>query len=491
MRIRLIASFLLLVLVTTGVFVFVVVRQNTQEVRNFISRGGLTGSEQVITALEDYYRDNGTWEGVDDVLRQAPQIPGRGVWASQNLDSQIDETQSGGYQVGRNQGHSSNQGLSRMELLLADESGTLVANTSDRSLSTSERLTSVELQRSVPLEVNGKIVGYLLREGGEVFTASTQISLLSRLNIAAIVAVAVAGVVALIFALILSYSLVRPVQALQAAASRLATGDLSQRVRVKGKDELADLGRTFNQMAESLQSAEKSRRAMTADIAHELRNPLAVQRAYLEAVEDGVYPLTPDSLSAIEEQNQLLTRLVDDLRMLALADAGKLELERRLVDFPGLVRQIATRFELQAREHDIYLSLSLEECPPVLIDPQRIEQILHNLFSNALRYTPRGGEIHVKMLVEMDSPFGASKTGKICKLKIHDSGPGIPVEALPLVFDRFYRADKSRTRAEGGTGLGLSIARELAQAHGGDLTAINHPQGGAVFTLSLPIAVNS
>lgn len=495
MRIRLIASFFLLVLVTIGVFFFVTVRQHTQEVRNFIARGGLTGSEQVVSVLEEYYLDNGTWEGVTDVLRRAPQVPRSGMWSSLNVESQAEGPRSGGYQAGRNQDQASNLAMSRTDLLLVDNNGNLVANTSDRALPLGEHLTSVELQRSVPLVVNGNTVGYLLREGGEVLTDSTQISLLTRLDNAAIVAMLVSGIVALILTLILSYSLVRPVRALQTAASRLATGDLSQRVQVKGKDELADLGRTFNQMAESLQNAEKSRRAMTADIAHELRNPLAVQRAHLEAIEDGVYPLSSDSLNTIDEQNRLLTRLVEDLRMLALADAGKLELERTLVDFPGLVSQVATRFEPQTMERQINLILSLNKCPPLMIDPQRIEQILHNLFSNAIRHTPQGGEIHCRISIDFDSrpgeraeyPPSGIATVNTCHLQIHDSGPGIPDEALPLLFDRFYRADKSRARSEGGTGLGLSIARKLAQAHGGDLSAANHPKGGAVFTLSLPI----
>ena len=487
MRLRLIAAFLLVVLVTIGLFVFLIIRQNTREVSNFITRGGLTGSEQVITALEDYYRENQTWEGVEDTLQEAPQMPRLGMWSSHEVETQSDHSQAGGFQAGRNQGTVGNQAISRMDLLLVDENGNLVASTGDRLVSPRERLTKFELQRSVPLEVNNRVVGYLLREGMEVFNNATQVSLLSRLNQAAVIAVVSAGMVALILALILSYSLVRPVRALQSAATNLAAGDLSQRVQVRGKDELADLGRTFNQMAESIQMAENSRREMTADIAHELRNPLAVQRAHLEAIEDGVYPLTLENLNAIIEQNHLLTRLVEDLKILALADAGGLELERRFVDIQELIRQVVARFELQAQEREINLSLSLAESPPLLVDSQRIEQILHNLLSNALRHTPKSGKIHLKSWLDEKESAAGSISVKTFLLQIHDSGPGIPGDSLSRVFDRFYRADKSRTRLEGGTGLGLSIARKLAQAHGGELTAANHPNGGAVFTLSLPI----
>ena len=303
MRIRLIASFLLLVLVTIGVFIVVTVRQNTQELNNFVARRGLTGSEQVVSVLEGYFRDNGTWEGVGDLLLKAPQVPRWGMWAPP-----LSEDQTRELQPGKNREQGLNAPSSRMDLLLADGDGNLVAKSGMSPYRLGKHLTRVELQRSIPLKVNGKTVGYLLSGSGEVITAATQISLLSRLNRAAVLAVLIGGSAALILAMVLSYSLVRPVRALQLAASRLATGDLSQRVRVRGQDELADLGRTFNHMAESLQDAEESRRSMTADIAHELRNPLAVQRAHLEAIEDGVYPLTSDSLNIIEEQNRLLSR---------------------------------------------------------------------------------------------------------------------------------------------------------------------------------------
>jgi signal transduction histidine kinase len=204
-----------------------------------------------------------------------------------------------------------------------------------------------------------------------------------------------------------------------------------------------------------------------------------VQRAHLEALEDGIYPLTLESLKPIEEHNHLLTRLVEDLRMLALADSGQLDLVRTPTDFLALVQRVTDRREPQAGERQIQIQLALaESCPPLSLDAQRIEQILHNLLDNALRYTPDGGIIRVGCEINADQ----------CLLSVHDDGPGIPPEELSLIFERFYRADKARTRADGGTGLGLSIARKIAQAHSGEITAANHPDGGAIFTLRLPIA---
>jgi two-component system OmpR family sensor kinase/two-component system sensor histidine kinase BaeS len=250
---------------------------------------------------------------------------------------------------------------------------------------------------------------------------------------------------------------------------------------VHGSDELATLGRAFNNMADSLQKAEQSRRALTADIAHELRNPLAVQRANLEALQDGIYPLTSENLAPVLEQNHLLTRLVEDLHTLALADSGQLRLERRDIDFPSLAGKVVERFVPQAASREIRLSYDKVPIPPLSIDPTRVEQILNNLLSNALRYTPGGGDIAVSVSGVTPQLPGA------VQLRVHDSGPGIPAEALPHVFERFYRADRSRSRGEGGSGLGLAIARQLAEAHGGTLEAANHPEGGAVFTLTLPM----
>jgi len=470
MRLRLIASFILIVLVTIGVVILVTGRQTAQEVRNFMFRGGMTGSEEIVSALEAYYETHHTWTGAGEVLRNMPLNDRQGMW---------------GPRLG---GDSKNQQLPlAFQLRLTDENGNVLTNT--RGNQSTEKLTQLELRRAVPLEVKGKTVGYLIPEGNQFFTQANEISLLSRLNRAAIIAVVVAGFVAVLLALILSYSLVRPVRALTTAAANLAEGDLTQRVPVQGNDDLAILGRTFNRMATSLQKAEDSRRALTADIAHELRTPLAVQLAHLEALEDGIYDLTPANLIPIEEQNRLLTRLVEDLRTLALADSGHLTLEITPTDLSALIQRVTSRIEPQADDRQIKIQLNLDEsCPPLPIDSQRIEQILHNLLNNALRYTPAGGVISLQSSVTgLRSPGrGKPNTENRVLVSVRDFGPGIPEDALPHIFDRFYRADKSRSRAEGGIGLGLSIARKIAQTHGGDLTAANHPDGGAVFSLTLP-----
>jgi signal transduction histidine kinase len=372
-------------------------------------------------------------------------------------------------------------GMMGQRLRLADDDGSLIADTASPGLSGTApgiQLTRREMDSAVELRVDSQVVGYLLGEGGMGFNQGDETFLVNRISNAALIAGLIAGVLALVLASILAYRLLRPVRELTLAAKSMAFGDLSQRVPVRGDDELATLGVAFNQMADSLQHAEQSRRAMTADIAHELRNPLAVQRANLEALQDGIYPLTPEHLAPILDQNQMLTRLVDDLRTLALADSGRLDLVRTPTDLSSLVKRIVERYSPQAAARDIQIASHISENSPNLsLDAQRIEQILNNLLDNALRHTPDGGKVEVSL---------ASSAQQVV-LSVHDSGAGIPEDSLPYIFERFYRADRSRSRSEGGTGLGLAIARKIAEAHGGTLTAANHPQGGAVFTLELPL----
>jgi len=456
MRIRLIASFAIVVLVSIASVVLIARQSAANEVRAFMFRGGMSGVDELANTLEEYYATNGSWQGVRAVL---------------------EATASGwGHGGGMGMGQQGLGGMMSQRLRLADAQGNTIADTNPGDSAVG--LTRAELARAVTLQARGARVGYLLAEGGMAFSRGDETRLVSRINRAALIAGLIAGGASLLLALGLAYRLLRPVEDLTRAAEHMAKGDLSQRVPIHGDDELAMLGKTFNRMADSLQRAEESRRAMTADIAHELRNPLAVQRATLEALQDGVYPLTPENLAPILEQNALLNRLVEDLRTLALADAGQLNLEITSTDLAALVGRVVERFSAQTATHSIEITIqpASDPLPPIPLDPLRVEQILGNLLSNALRHTPPQGRIEIAL----------ARTSTAIQLSVHDSGAGIPPDAFAHLFERFYRADKARSRSEGGTGLGLAIARQLAQAHGGDLTAANHPGGGAVFTLRLP-----
>ena len=470
MRLRLILSFIFIVLVAVASVVLIASQNTASEVRAFMFRGGMTGTEGLVVALEEYYQTNQTWQGVENLII----TPGMGQGMGHS-------GQGSGQGTGANLGG----GMMNQRLRLVDAQGNILIDTKNETVSA--HLSNDDLEQAIPLVVNKQTVGYLLPEGGLGFTQNDETALVDRINQAAITAGLIAVSVSLLLALLLAYRLSRPIRDLTQAANQLAQGDFTQQVPVHGNDELANLGRAFNQMAASLEEAEQSRRAMTADIAHELRNPLAVQRANLEALQDGIYPLTSENLNSVLEQNYLLNRLVEDLRTLALVDSGQLALERTSTDLTVLVTRIVDRHRPQADARSVSLNVSASEHVPIIfLDPGRVEQILGNVLSNALRYTPEGGQIDIEIT---SPPKGITKSNdiEIVRLTVHDNGPGIPPEALPYLFDRFFRGDRARCRDEGGTGLGLAIARQLSQAHGGDLTARNHPQGGAVFTLTLPI----
>jgi signal transduction histidine kinase len=467
MRIRLILSFVVVALVAV-VSVVIVARQSAAtQVRAFMFQGGMTGLTELAANLESYYQRTGAWTGVESILTTS----GHGMGMRQGGQN------AGGWMMGN--------GMMNQRLRLADGEGWILVDTSGDTAG--ERLTSAELKAALPLENDRLTVGYLLAEGGMGYTRREETLLNQRLNLAAITAGVIAGGVSLILALFLANRLLKPVGELTLAANQLAQGELNQRVPVRGKDELATLAQTFNQMADSLKEAGESRQALTADIAHELRTPLAIQRAHLEALQDGVYELSTENLTPILDQNLLLTRLVDDLGTLALAEAGQLTLHYAATDLQSLTRRVAEKFIPQAEARGVRIQVETQPgiqptLPEVKVDPTRIEQILGNLLSNALRYTPDQGQI----MVGITFKAGPGGTGAVF-VTVRDSGPGIPIEALPHVFERFYRADRSRSRLEGGTGLGLAIARQLAEAHGGELTAANDARGGAIFTLQLPV----
>ncbi|MGB6421013.1 MAG: ATP-binding protein [Anaerolineales bacterium] len=477
MRLRLLLAFILVILVSLLGVAFFMHQETAQEVYTFIYRGGIYEAEDLVTELEDHYQASGSWENVASLFpppgKSNGQVEGKGKGRGLGPGSRS-SSEAGG------------------DLFLYDAGGNLVFD--PHNLGAEGSLEDEEFLSAIPLVVDGETVGYLLPPGGHVFGQNVEAELLGQLNQALLSAALIAGGLALILALLLAFYLLRPVRELTRAATRMSEGDLTQRVRVGGKDELATLGKAFNHMAASLDEGEQRRQSMTADIAHELRTPLAVQRANLEAMLDGVYPLTAKNLGPVLEQNQLLTRLVADLRTIALADAGELTLNILPTDLNRIVSSVVERFRPQANRQQISLGIELDaDCPVLEADRDRIEQILINLLNNALHYTPEGGEIRIS--TSCNTQTTGQLAGQIARqfalVEIRDSGSGIPPDALPHIFERFYRVDRSRSREEGGTGLGLAIARKLAEAHGGTLIAANNPEGGALFRLSLPIRRSS
>lgn len=268
-----------------------------------------------------------------------------------------------------------------------------------------------------------------------------------------------------------------PLANVMSAADAVADGDLSVRVPERGPSEFRRLSESFNRMVDGLASADQQRRNMTADVAHELRTPIHILRGNLEGLLDGVYEATPTQIESMLDETRLLARLVDDLQTISLAEAGQLHLNLEQINIAELLFDVQTSFSGQAEESGVDLLVDVEDADlTVNVDAGRLDQVLGNLVSNALRYTP--AESCIRLEAE-SSPMGV-------RLRIRDEGQGISPKDIPFVFDRFYRADKSRTREEGGSGLGLAIARQLIQLHNGKISVESELGKGTTFRIDLP-----
>jgi len=288
-----------------------------------------------------------------------------------------------------------------------------------------------------------------------------------------------AVVFAFLVTLFLSRRILSPVKELRSAAQRLGKGDFSQRVDMKDRSEIGELASTFNSMAVNLQRDEQLRRHMVSDIAHELRSPLTNVRGYLEAVKDGVLKPDTSTITSIYDETLLLSRLVNDLQELSLAEAGELKLYRQPEDLAELIRQSITALQARALEKGLELSFDIPETlPQVNIDFLRIKQVLLNLLENSLAHTPSGGTVIVSACPGPDS----------VEVSVSDTGEGIPAEEVNNIFERFHRVDKSRSRATGGSGLGLTIARYIIEEHTGRIWVRSELGKGSRFSFTLPAA---
>ncbi|MBC7259531.1 MAG: HAMP domain-containing protein [Chloroflexi bacterium] len=423
----------------------------------YVSRGGQRWAEALAPQLEDYYARTGSWDGVAAFLESSA-TPG----------------------MGRGRGATAGQGgaygaPAGQHVILADEQGRVVADSLGQLVGQS--LGADELGQGVALAVGSRQVGTLvvsapmLHEGPEA-------EFLAQVRNGIIVGGVVAGLLALALGSLLAFQITSPLRALTQAARRVAGGDLAQRIPVRSRDEVGELTQAFNDMASALERNETLRRNMMADIAHELRTPLAAMRGNLEGILDGVFPATGESVAPIYEQTLLLSRLVDDLRELALAEAGQMRLERRPLDVGELLQGVAAMVRPQAESQGVGVEVQVAApLPAADADPTRIRQVLLNLVGNALRHTPAGGVITLSA--------EASEEG--ITVSVSDTGSGIDPADLPHIFDRFYRGDSSRARDTGGHGLGLAIVKRWVEIHGGRVWAENLPSGGARFSFTLPV----
>jgi signal transduction histidine kinase len=398
---------------------------------------------------------------------------------------------------------------------LADDSGQVIVS-SDSSLTPGHTLDADLLAQGTPILARGARVGtlVLLRPARGLRPDSPPApnppdpappaSFVWTLLRSFVFAGLGLGGVLLALAAFFAQRLSRPIRGITAAAQALAAGKLDTQAPGARVRELDELAHAFNAMARSLAQADRQRRQMTADIAHELRTPLTIIKGRLEGLQDGIYSATPEEVERLLDETALLERLIEDLRLLALAEAGQLPLYTEALDPHGLLQGAANTFASQAAQQGVTLQIEApDDLPAIEADPQRMSQVFANLVANALRYTPSGGTITLRTKIEDGgskiedrSPLVLPRSSILhppssILFQISDTGHGIAPADLPHIFDRFYRADRSRARGSGGAGLGLAIAKQIVVAHGGAIWAESVEGHGTTISIALPLALQS
>lgn len=332
---------------------------------------------------------------------------------------------------------------------------------------------------TIPILVSGKRVGtaYARLAGPMWGMSPAEADFRRQINDSILRAGLSSALLVVLACWLVARSLARPLGHLARSAEVLGSGDLTVRANLKGRDEIGQLGRAFDVMAERLQEAEVLRKQLTADIAHELRTPLSAVRGYLEGMQDGVLAPDEETLEACHRETMRLVDLVQDLQTLATSDAGGMKLALAEVDLREAVQQAVKAISSAFPEAKVELVLPADEIDcRTLADDELFQRAVRNLLVNACKYSPAGAPVTVRLTCH---------PGEL-SLQVRDRGVGISPEDLPRIFDRFYRADPSRTRSTGGSGLGLTLARSIARLHGGDLQAASQPGKGSLFTLTLP-----
>ncbi|MBI4672150.1 MAG: HAMP domain-containing protein [Chloroflexi bacterium] len=443
-------AFLVVTLVGVGLVAFLAGARTDSNFRKFLAQQETEQLQDLADQLAAYYQDNSSWDGIQ-VGWSYGGFPRGGI-----------------HQRGRFKG----------DVLIADANGYVVYAQDGRMTGTV--LDAALRAQAIPIVANGQTVGYAVFRTPQGMTMPLQNSaqqFFEQLRGTLVIAGLLAGMLSIALGIGLSRTLSAPLANLATAAHRFAARDWQQRVPVRGAHEVAEVATAFNRMADDLERQETTRRNMIADIAHELRTPLAVMQGNLHAMLDQVYPLDRSEIATLYDETRLLARLVDDLRELALADAGQLQLNAQSVKLDDVLQNAAANFSIAADAQNVRVTVSgLQSLPRVRADSDRVAQVLRNLLANALRHTPEGGTI----------TLGAQPQAEFVRVTVRDTGEGIAPQDVPHVFERFYRADKSRTRTTGGTGLGLAIAKAWVEAMGGRIGVESEAGRGSEFWFTLP-----
>lgn len=498
LRTRLTLGFALILVIAIASFALIGRTTISQRFNRMMVQSGREYAGRVAQIFGWYYITNGNWNGVDEIWIGFPQFPPDSGVTAQGIAAGVT---GGAETVGQGSAQvvaepaeprislkaEANGGESLMfsrninpprdeRLLLVDAAGEVIYDSNPDSGSTDTMLAN--LDEGVQIVVDDEVVGTVIAASSVGILNTFQEAFLSNVNMFVLWGGIGASLLAIALGAWQSMVILKPVKALSEASHKLAQGDYSQRIPVTTEDELGEMTKSFNYMASELENLESLRRRSLADVAHELRTPLSVLQIDLESIEDGIIEPDTDTIQRLQMEVGTLSKLVEDLRILSLADAGELSLDFQPVDVNGLLRINVHRMTRQARDKEITISEDFApEDLPVWGDEQRLSQVFLNLLSNALQYTPAGGSIHVC----------SQRTGGSVRVSIQDTGVGIAAQDIPHIFERLYRADSARARRNGGSGLGLSIARSLVLAHHGRIWAESVEGQGSTFFIEIPL----
>ena len=409
------------------------------EFKRFINESSYQG---LIGRLAAYYSQHGNFDGAEYLLEEEAALPG-------------------------------NQAR---EYLVVDHQGNILISLVQHI---PPGLPSPDFTRfGYSIYANDRVVAYLIPTRPPRNSADSAAENLRRIRLTLSLGVTFATLIALFFGWFMARNIIRPLRDLSAATHEIARGNLERQVSIQKNDEIGALAQSFNRMVESLKRSRDLRRQMTADIAHELRNPLSIIMGNAEALSEGILPADPKTLEIIYDEARHLSRLVDDLRTLSLSESGELCLQMAVVEPDELLERCAATYALRASEKHISLHVEASSAlPKIMVDVERILQVLANLLDNSLKHTPQGGNI---ILSAVSAPDGN------VHLVVQDDGTGIDAEDLPFIFDRFYRGRMVMKRINDGSGLGLAISRALVELHGGLLSVESSTGKGSRFIVSLP-----
>lgn len=457
---KLTLAFLLVGLIGVGLVAVLIAANTTREFHSFVDA---QERQDLLARWTQYYVLHGSWEGTGEAL------PFIMPYSDPPAVERTSERRP-----------SPNPRPAPIYPLVVDAQGRAVFSAA--GYEAGQAVPASVTRDGLPIEVQGDTVGTLVLFDQQWPGAVPRTSFLTRFWRVLYWGAAGAVLLALALGVLFSRRLTRSLRELTVAAESMARGELQHSIPVRSNDEVGELTQAFNHMSADLTRAQQLRRQMTADVAHELRTPLSLVLGHAEALRDGVIPPSQENFAVIHDEAQRLARLVADLRTLSLSDAGELPLDLQPVAAGALLAQTAAAFAAPAQAQQVTLRTEAgTDLPDVLADSDRISQVLANLVSNALRYTPAGAEI----------VLSAARQDAAVRFAVADSGPGIAPEDLPFVFERFYRSDKSRQRERDSTGLGLAIARSIVEGHGGRLEARSTPGQGATFSFDLPLAPTS